>query len=44
MNFDFSEILMEVVRKKASDLHLTSGSPPMLRMRGQLVPMEGLKR
>jgi twitching motility protein PilT len=43
MNFDFSEILIEVVRQKASDLHITSGSPPMLRKRGQLVPMEGLQ-
>ena len=44
MNFDFSEILMEVVKQKASDLHLTAGSPPMLRVRGQLVPMDGLAR
>ena len=44
MNFDFSEILIEVVRQKASDLHLTSGAPPMLRKRGQLVPIEGLQR
>jgi len=43
MNFDFSEILIEVVRQKASDLHLTSGAPPMLRKRGQLVPIEGLQ-
>ena len=43
MNFDFSQILMEVVRQKASDLHLTSGSPPMLRKRGALVPMDGLQ-
>ena len=43
MNFDFSEILIEVVRQKASDLHLTAGSPPMLRKRGGLVPMEGLQ-
>jgi twitching motility protein PilT len=35
---------MEVVRQKASDLHLTSGAPPMLRKRGQLVPIEGLQR
>ena len=44
MNFDFSEILMEVIRQKASDLHLTSGAPPMLRKRGQLVPIEGLPK
>jgi twitching motility protein PilT len=43
MNFDFSQILIEVVRQKASDLHITSGSPPMLRKRGALVPMEGLQ-
>jgi twitching motility protein PilT len=41
MNFDFSEILLEVVRRKASDLHITAGAPPMLRIRGSLVPLEG---
>ena len=42
MNLDFSEILLEVVRQKASDLHITSGAPPMLRVRGSLVPIEGM--
>jgi len=41
MNFDFSEILVEVIRQKASDLHITPGAPPMLRLRGSLVPMQG---
>ena len=41
MNFDFSEILLEVVAQKASDLHITAGAPPMLRVRGSLVPIEG---
>jgi twitching motility protein PilT len=41
MNLDFSEILLEVVRQKASDLHITAGAPPMLRVRGGLVPVEG---
>src|SRR5919202_3333217 len=41
MNLDFSEILLAVVRQKASDLHLTAGVPPMLRIRGGLVPLEG---
>jgi twitching motility protein PilT len=40
MNFDFSEILLEVVKRKASDLHLTPGTPPMLRIRGALQPMD----
>src|SRR5215203_5482800 len=44
MNFDFSEILLEVVAKKASDLHLTAGAPPTLRVRGSLVPVEGTQR
>jgi twitching motility protein PilT len=44
MNFDFSEILLEVVAKKASDLHLTAGAAPMLRVRGSLVPVEGAAR
>ncbi|MDP9378032.1 MAG: type IV pilus twitching motility protein PilT [Actinomycetota bacterium] len=38
---EFSDILMEVVRRKASDLHLTAGAPPMLRVRGSLMPIEG---
>ena len=44
MNLDFSEILLEVVSKKASDLHITAGAPPMLRVRGSLVPVEGAPR
>ena len=44
MNLDFSEILLEVVAKKASDLHITAGAPPMLRVRGALVPVEGTPR
>jgi twitching motility protein PilT len=44
MNLDFSEILLEVVRSKASDLHLTAGAPPMLRLRGALVPVEDTPR
>jgi twitching motility protein PilT len=40
MDFDFADVLLEVVERKASDLHLTAGSPPMLRVRGQLIPLE----
>src|SRR5205823_2770462 len=36
MNFDFADILLEVVETGASDLHLTAGSPPMVRERGRL--------
>ncbi len=41
MSLDFSEILLAVVKNKASDLHITAGAPPMLRVRGGLVPIDG---
>jgi twitching motility protein PilT len=36
MNFDFADILLEVIEADASDLHLTAGSPPMVREKGRL--------
>jgi twitching motility protein PilT len=36
MEFDFAEVLMQVMERNASDLHLTAGSPPMIRYHGQL--------
>src|SRR5215210_5278413 len=44
MNFDFSDILIEVVKQKASDLHLTAGAPPMIRQKGSLVPLPGMPK
>jgi twitching motility protein PilT len=41
MELDFAEVLLEVVERRASDLHLTAGAPPMVRVRGRLTPMEG---
>jgi twitching motility protein PilT len=41
MELDFAEVLMEVVDRRASDLHLTAGAPPMVRVRGRLAPMDG---
>ena len=36
------EILLdEVIKKKASDLHLQVGLPPMLRVDGALTPVPG---
>src|SRR3954447_15110183 len=42
MRLDFADILMEVVRRKASDLHLTVGAPPTIRVRGSLTAIDGL--
>jgi twitching motility protein PilT len=36
MDFDFSDVLIEVIERNASDLHLTAGSPPMMREHGKL--------
>ena len=36
MNFDFADILIEVIEAQASDLHLTVGAPPMVREKGKL--------
>src|SRR5258705_13031849 len=41
MNFEFSDVLLEVLERRASDLHLTAGSPPMVRVRGRLSALEG---
>ncbi len=40
MAFDFADLLMEVVARKASDLHLSAGARPTLRVRGRLMPLE----
>ena len=40
MNFDFADILLEVIDAGASDLHLTVGAPPMVRQRGRLSPLD----
>src|SRR5438067_13305584 len=41
MELDFAALLLEVVDRRASDLHLTAGAPPMLRVRGRIAPVEG---
>jgi twitching motility protein PilT len=40
MEFDFAEVLLQVMERDASDLHLTAGSAPMLRLHGKLHAMD----
>src|SRR5947209_2937297 len=40
MDIDFADLLMEVVHRRASDLHLSSGAHPTVRVRGRLTPLE----
>jgi twitching motility protein PilT len=36
MEFDFADVLIQVMEREASDLHLTAGAPPMIRHHGKL--------
>jgi twitching motility protein PilT len=37
---DFAQLLLNTIETNASDLHLTVGEPPMLRIQGSIQPME----
>ena len=41
MHWDINQLLSGVFEKKASDLHLTVGRPPILRIDGELIPLDG---
>ena len=43
-DLDLQAALREMLAKGASDLHITSGAPPMIRVDGELTPIEGLGR
>ena len=40
MDIDFADMLMEVVARRASDLHLSVGANPTVRVRGRLAPLD----
>ena len=44
MEIDFADLLMEVVSRRASDLHITAGAHPTVRVRGRLTPLEDYPR
>ncbi|HVS28782.1 MAG TPA: type IV pilus twitching motility protein PilT, partial [Solirubrobacteraceae bacterium] len=39
-SIDFAEVLLEVLERRASDLHIAAGAPPMIRVRGRLIPLD----
>jgi twitching motility protein PilT len=43
MEFDFASVLSGMVEARASDVHLTAGSPPVMRLRGKISPVEGFE-
>jgi twitching motility protein PilT len=40
VRFDFADLLLDVLERRASDLHITSGAQPAVRVRGRLIPLE----
>jgi twitching motility protein PilT len=40
MSLDFAAVLTKMVETRASDVHLTAGFPPAVRVRGRIVPMD----
>ncbi|WP_228373741.1 type IV pilus twitching motility protein PilT [Demequina maris] len=43
-DLDINAALRQMIQVKASDLHLTTGVPPMVRLDGGLTPLEGFGR
>ena len=41
MTFDFADVLIETIDRRASDLHITAGAAPTIRVRGRLTALEG---
>ncbi|MCD4783542.1 MAG: type IV pilus twitching motility protein PilT [Candidatus Eremiobacteraeota bacterium] len=39
LGFDLDDLLQVMIKHEASDLHLKSGSPPTVRMEGELIPV-----
>jgi twitching motility protein PilT len=40
MDLNFADVLMRMVEERASDVHLTPGFPPAIRVRGRITPLE----
>jgi twitching motility protein PilT len=41
MSVDFAEIILAALERRSSDIHLTAGAPPNIRVRGRLLALEG---
>ena len=39
MAYNIQDLLSEMVKRKASDLHITAGAPPLARVSGKLTPL-----
>jgi len=41
MNDTIKDLLLKALEMKASDLHITTNLPPIYRINGALIPLEG---
>jgi twitching motility protein PilT len=41
VRFPIDALFYEMIRRGASDLHISTGEPPYLRLHGEMVPLEG---
>jgi twitching motility protein PilT len=41
--FDFADVITRMAEERASDIHLSPGFPPAIRIRGRIVPLEGYR-
>jgi twitching motility protein PilT len=39
-SFDFADVITRMTEQRASDVHLSPGFPPAIRVRGRIVPLE----
>ena len=44
MSIDFAAVLSEMVKSNASDVHLSPGFPPAMRVRGKITPLDGFDK
>ena len=40
-SFDFADVITRMTEERASDVHLSPGFPPAIRVRGRIIPLEG---
>jgi twitching motility protein PilT len=44
MSVDFADIVLAALERRASDIHITAGAPPHIRVRGRLIALEDMPR
>ncbi len=44
LKVNLHQLLKAMIEKGASDMHITTGSPPLLRIDGQIVPPSSSRR